>query len=72
MLLFAPDAAYGRPDDFKRLINAAHERGLMVLLDVVYNHFGPEGNYLHAYAKDFFNPRHATPWGCLLYTSRCV
>ncbi|MBL0168592.1 MAG: malto-oligosyltrehalose trehalohydrolase [Propionivibrio sp.] len=66
VLLFAPDAAYGRPDDFKRLIDAAHERGLMVLLDVVYNHFGPEGNYLHAYAKDFFNPRHATPWGAAI------
>ena len=66
VLLFAPDAAYGRPDDFKRLINAAHERGLMVLLDVVYNHFGPEGNYLHAYAPDFFNPRHATPWGAAI------
>lgn len=66
VLLFAPDAAYGRPEDFKRLIAAAHERGLMVLLDVVYNHFGPEGNYLHAYAPDFFNPRHTTPWGAAI------
>lgn len=63
VLPFAPDAAYGRPEDFKRLINAAHARGLMVFLDVVYNHFGPEGNYLYAYARSFFNPRHATPWG---------
>jgi len=63
VLPFAPDAAYGRPEDFKRLVDAAHKRGLMVLLDVVYNHFGPEGNYLHAYAPDFFNPRHTTPWG---------
>ncbi len=66
VLPFAPDATYGRPDDFKRLINAAHERGLMVLLDVVYNHFGPEGNYLHAYAPDFFNPQHTTPWGAAI------
>ncbi|MDD5389780.1 MAG: malto-oligosyltrehalose trehalohydrolase [Gallionellaceae bacterium] len=66
VLPFAPDAAYGRPEDFKRLIDAAHARGLMVLLDVVYNHFGPEGNYLHAYAADFFNPRHATPWGAAI------
>lgn len=66
VLPFAPDAAYGRPEDFKRLVDAAHQRGLMVLLDVVYNHFGPEGNYLHAYAPDFFNPRHATPWGAAI------
>ena len=66
VLPFAPDAAYGRPEDFKRLVAAAHERGLMVLLDVVYNHFGPEGNYLHAYAPDFFNPRHHTPWGAAI------
>ena len=50
VLPFAPDAAYGTPDDLKRLVAAAHARGLMVLLDVVYNHFGPDGNYLHAYA----------------------
>ena len=66
VLPFAPDAAYGRPEDFKRLVDAAHKRGLMVLLDVVYNHFGPEGNYLHAYAPDFFNPRHTTPWGAAI------
>ncbi len=66
VLPFAPDATYGRPEDLKRLVAAAHERGLMVLLDVVYNHFGPEGNYLHAYAPDFFNPRHATPWGAAI------
>jgi len=66
VLPFAPDSTYGRPDDFKRLIDAAHQRGLMVLLDVVYNHFGPQGNYLHAYAPDFFNPRHVTPWGAAI------
>ena len=47
VLLFAPDASYGTPDDLKALVEAAHARGLMVLLDVVYNHFGPDGNYLH-------------------------
>ncbi len=65
-LPFAPDATYGRPEDFKRLIDSAHQRGLMVVLDVVYNHFGPEGNYLHAYAPDFFTLRHATPWGAAI------
>src|SRR5438105_2854478 len=63
VLLFAPDAAYGPPDTLKALIDAAHARGLMVLLDVVYHHFGPEGNYLHRYAPDFFSERHTTPWG---------
>jgi malto-oligosyltrehalose trehalohydrolase len=66
VLHFAPDAAYGPPDDLKRLVEAAHARGLMVFLDVVYNHFGPEGNYLHAYAKPFFTERHHTPWGAAI------
>jgi len=63
VLPFAPDAAYGTPDDLKRLIDHAHTLGLMVFIDVVYNHFGPSGNYLHAYAKSFFTERHQTPWG---------
>jgi len=63
VLPFAPDASYGPPAALKRLVQAAHARGLMMLLDVVYNHFGPEGNYLHLYAPQFFNPRHQTPWG---------
>jgi len=63
VLLYAPEASYGRPGDLKALVDAAHARGLAVFLDVVYNHFGPEGNYLHRYAPDFFNPRHQTPWG---------
>jgi maltooligosyltrehalose trehalohydrolase len=66
VLPYAPDAAYGTPDDLKHLIDAAHSRRLMVLLDVVYNHFGPEGNYLHAYAPQFFNSRHQTPWGAAI------
>jgi len=66
VLLFAPDSAYGTPEDLKRLIVAAHQRGLAVMLDVVYNHFGPEGNYLGLYAPAFFNARHATPWGAAI------
>ena len=54
VLWYAPDSAYGRPEDLKALIDAAHLRGLMVMLDVVYNHFGPEGNYLGRYAPSFF------------------
>ncbi|MBF0434658.1 MAG: malto-oligosyltrehalose trehalohydrolase [Magnetococcales bacterium] len=61
--LFAPCARYGHPDSLKRLIAAAHDRGMMVLLDVVYNHFGPEGNYLHCYAPSFFHRNRHTPWG---------
>jgi malto-oligosyltrehalose trehalohydrolase len=63
VLPYAPDASYGRPEHFKAFIDAAHRRGLMVILDVVYNHFGPEGNYLWLYAPQFFNERHQTPWG---------
>jgi maltooligosyltrehalose trehalohydrolase len=63
VLPFAPDAAYGSPEDLKRLVERAHELGMMIFLDVVYNHFGPSGNYLHAYAKSFFTERHPTPWG---------
>jgi maltooligosyltrehalose trehalohydrolase len=62
VLPYAPDSSYGRPEDLKALIDEAHLRGLMVFLDVVYNHFGPEGNYLARYAPDFFVPAQ-TPWG---------
>ncbi len=65
VLLYAPDSTYGRPDDLRALIDAAHARGLMVFLDVVYNHFGPEGNYLARYAPQFFTPAH-TPWGAAI------
>jgi len=66
VLPFAPDSSYGRPEHLKALVDAAHQRGLMVILDVVYNHFGPEGNYLSLYAPQFFNPRHQTPWGAAI------
>lgn len=63
VLPYAPDGSYGRPEDFKALVDAAHARGIGVLLDVVYNHFGPDGNYLGAYAGAFFTERHQSPWG---------
>ncbi len=66
VLPFAPDAAYGTPDALKALVDAAHGLGLVVLLDVVYNHFGPEGNYLHLCCPPFFNPAHQTPWGAAI------
>ncbi len=62
VLPFAPDSVYGRPEDLKALIDAAHARKIMVFLDVVYNHFGPEGNYLHRIAPQFFSEQQ-TPWG---------
>ena len=62
-LPFAPESSYGTPDDLKALVDAAHGYGLMVFLDVVYNHFGPEGNYLDAYADAFFRDDIQTPWG---------
>jgi len=66
VLPFAPDASYGTPLELKAFIEAAHALGLMVLLDVVYNHFGPEGNYLNSYCPQFFNPRHHTAWGAAI------
>jgi maltooligosyltrehalose trehalohydrolase len=62
VLWYAPDSVYGRPEDLKALVDAAHQRGLMVFLDVVYNHFGPEGNYLGRFAPEFFTDAR-TPWG---------
>jgi maltooligosyltrehalose trehalohydrolase len=61
--LFAPTRLYGRPDDFRAFVNRAHELGLGVLLDVVYNHLGPDGNYLGQFARAYTTERHATPWG---------
>jgi len=63
VLPYAPDAAYGTPDELKGLIDRAHALQLMVFIDVVYNHFGPSGNHLRTYAADFFTSRHSTPWG---------
>ena len=61
--LFAPTRLYGRPDGFRELVNRAHELGLGVLLDVVYNHLGPDGNYLGQFARGYTTERHTTPWG---------
>lgn len=61
--LFAPTRLYGTPHDFRRFVDAAHGRGLGVVLDVVYNHFGPVGNYLGQFSKDYVSSRHQTPWG---------
>lgn len=63
VLPFAPEASYGTPDELKHLIDTAHGLGLMVFLDVVYNHFGPDGNYLGHYASGFFRDDIHTPWG---------
>jgi maltooligosyltrehalose trehalohydrolase len=63
VLPYAPAESYGTPDELKALVDRAHELGLAVFLDVVYNHFGPDGNYLGAYAKGFFHPEVHTPWG---------
>lgn len=63
VLPYAPHPAYGTPDDLRALVDAAHGLGLSVLLDVVYNHFGPSGNYLGAWCPSFFHPERASPWG---------
>jgi maltooligosyltrehalose trehalohydrolase len=60
--LFAPNHHYGHPDDFKALVDACHQRGLAVILDVVYNHIGPEGNYWGNFGP-YFSKKHRTPWG---------
>jgi maltooligosyltrehalose trehalohydrolase len=61
--LFAPPAVYGGPQGLRRLIDAAHAEGLAVLIDAVYNHYGPDGNYLRCYSPHYFTGRHHTPWG---------
>ncbi len=66
VLLYAPHNVYGGADALKRLVDGAHQRGIMVFLDVVYNHFGPDGNYLSLYAPDFFHPERHTPWGAAI------
>jgi maltooligosyltrehalose trehalohydrolase len=70
VLPYAPDATYGTPDQLRALVDAAHGAGLMVLLDVVYNHFGPDGAYLHGFAQPFFDPEVHTPWGAAIDFTR--
>lgn len=69
-LPFAPDSSYGTPDELKALVDAAHSHGLMVYVDVIYNHFGPTGNYLPHYASQYFNDDEETPWGPAIDFSR--
>lgn len=61
--LYAPSRAYGHPDDLRALVDAAHGRGLAVVLDAVYNHLGPDGNYIGCYGREYWNQNHKTPWG---------
>lgn len=70
VLLYAPHRAYGSPDDLKAFVEAAHGKGLMVFLDVVYNHFGPDGNYLPLLAPEFFDRGRSTPWGAAIAYER--
>lgn len=64
--LFAPSRAYGTPDDLRRLVDSAHAHGLVVILDVVYNHLGPEGAYLPRFSQRYLSVRHHTPWGAAI------
>src|ERR1700753_4340851 len=66
VLQYSPESSYGTPDELKSLIAAAHKQRIAVMLDVVYNHFGPEGNYLGVYSPQFFTDRHHTPWGAAI------
>jgi maltooligosyltrehalose trehalohydrolase len=61
--LFAPTRLYGRPDDFRRFVDRAHGHGIAVILDVVYNHFGPDGNYLGCFSQSYFTDRYENEWG---------
>jgi maltooligosyltrehalose trehalohydrolase len=66
VLAFAPESSYGSPDELKSLIDAAHDHDLMIFLDVVYNHFGPDGNYLARYAPEMFRNDVSAPWGAAI------
>jgi malto-oligosyltrehalose trehalohydrolase len=70
VLPYAVHNAYGTPEELRHLIDACHQKGIAVMLDVVYNHFGPDGNYLHVYAKEFFDEDQHTPWGAALDFSK--
>ncbi|GBQ23617.1 malto-oligosyltrehalose trehalohydrolase [Acetobacter estunensis NRIC 0472] len=73
VLPFAPESVYGTPDELKALIDRAHALNLMIFLDVVYNHFGPDGNFIEQYARPFFFQNCRTPWGHAIdFTQRAV
>lgn len=61
--LYGPARVYGHPDELRALVDAAHAQGFAMILDVVYNHFGPDGNFLREFSDDYFEGRHHTPWG---------
>ena len=61
--LFAPTRLYGRPENFRHFVNRAHQAGLGVILDIVYNHLGPDGNHLAQYSRDYFSTRYQSEWG---------
>ena len=63
VLPYAPVALYGTPDDMRRFVDRAHSLGMGVILDVVYNHLGPDGNYLNEFSEAYFSKKHATDWG---------
>src|SRR4051794_37239071 len=64
--MFAPSRLYGTPDDFRRFVDRAHALGVGMILDVVYNHLGPDGNYLRAFAEEYFTDRYKTEWGAAI------
>lgn len=70
---YAPTRLYGRPDDFRRFVDEAHHLGLAVILDVVYNHLGPDGNYFGEFSPNYFTSKHETDWGAALnfYDEHC-
>lgn len=63
VMIYAPARCYGTPDDLRALVDSAHQNGIAVILDVVYNHFGPDGNYIAEFSSCYFNQKHHTPWG---------
>ena len=70
---YAPTRLYGRPDDFRSFVDHAHELGVGVILDVVYNHFGPTGNYLSAFSPHYVSKKHGTEWGeAINYDGECA
>jgi maltooligosyltrehalose trehalohydrolase len=69
--LFAPSRAYGRPDDLRAFVDAAHALGLAVIVDVVYNHLGPEGAYVTQFYPSYVTSRHRTPWGGAINLDGC-
>ena len=64
--LYAPARAYGTPEDLKELVDSAHKMGMAIIIDLVYNHLGPDGNYLNCYNSHYFTNKHHTPWGAAL------